>query len=132
MPGSDCIIIMRRTIIALAAALICALPLRAAAHDIPNNVQVQAFVKPDGRRLQVLMRVPLLAMREVDFPRRGIGILDLAHADAALSNAASCGSPTMSSCTKARCASITHASSRSACHCRPINPSRRTKRRWRT
>ena len=88
MPGSDCIIIMRRMIIALAAALICALPLRAAAHDIPNDVQVQAFVKPDGRRLQLLMRVPLLAMREVDFPRRGIGILDLARADDALSNAA--------------------------------------------
>ena len=70
------------------AALICALPLRAAAHDIPNDVQVQAFVKPDGRRLQLLMRVPLLAMREVDFPRRGIGILDLARADDALSNAA--------------------------------------------
>ena len=88
MPGSDCIIIMRRMIIALAAALICALPLRAAAHDIPNDVQVRAFVKPDGRRLQLLMRVPLLAMREVDFPRRGIGILDLVRADAALSNAA--------------------------------------------
>ena len=61
---------------------------RTAAHDIPNDVQVQAFVKPDGRRLQLLMRVPLLAMREVDFPRRGIGILDLARADAAFSNAA--------------------------------------------
>ena len=60
----------------------------AAAHDIPNDVQVQAFVKPDGRRLQLLMRVPLLAMREVDFPRRGLGILDLARADDALSNAA--------------------------------------------
>ena len=88
MPGSDCIVIMRRMTIALAAALICALPLGAAAHDVPNDVLVQAFVKPDGRRLQLLMRVPLLAMREVDFPRRGIGILDLARADAALSNAA--------------------------------------------
>ena len=88
MPGNNCIIVMRRMIIALAAALICALPLRATAHDIPNDVLVQAFVKPDGRRLQLLVRVPLLAMREVDFPRRGIGILDLARADAALSNAA--------------------------------------------
>src|SRR5215467_11249664 len=79
---------MRRMTIALAAALICALPLGAAAHDVPNDVLVQAFVKPDGRRLQLLMRVPLLAMREVDIPRRGIGILDLARADAALSNAA--------------------------------------------
>ena len=32
------------------------------------------FVKPDGRRLQLLVRVPLQAMRDVDFPRRGIGI----------------------------------------------------------
>jgi len=79
---------VRRIIIALAAALICALPLRAAAHDVPNDVQVQAFVKPDGRRLQLLLRVPLLAMREVDFPRRGIGILDLPRSEAALSNAA--------------------------------------------
>ncbi len=88
VPGNDCLIVMRRMIIALAAALLCALPLRAAAHDIPNDVLVQAFVKPDARRLQLLVRVPLLAMREVDFPRRGIGILDLARADAALSNAA--------------------------------------------
>jgi len=88
VPGSDCIVIMRRMTIALAAALICALPLGAAAHDVPNDVLVQAFVKPDGRRLQLLMRVPLLAMREVDIPRLGIGILDLPHADAALSNAA--------------------------------------------
>jgi hypothetical protein len=34
------------------------------------------------------MRVPLLAMREVDFPRRSIGILDLPRSEAALSNAA--------------------------------------------
>jgi HupE / UreJ protein len=88
VPGSDCIIIMRRMTIALAAALICALPRGAVAHDVPNDVLVQAFVKPDGRRLQLLMRVPLLAMREVDIPRRGIGILDLPRADAALSNAA--------------------------------------------
>ena len=54
VPRSDCIIIMRPMIFALAAALICALPLRAAAHDIPNDIQVQAFVKPDGRRLQLL------------------------------------------------------------------------------
>ena len=41
---------MGRMMIALVAALICALPLRAA-HDIPNDVQVQAFVKPDGQQI---------------------------------------------------------------------------------
>jgi HupE / UreJ protein len=68
--------------------LICALPPSAAAHDVPNDVQVQAFMKPDGRRLQLLVRVPLLAMREVDVPRRGVGILDLPRSDATLSDAA--------------------------------------------
>src|SRR5258706_9295247 len=59
-----------------------------AAHDIPNDVTVQAFVKPDGDRLHLLVRVPLKAMRDVDFPKRGPGYLDLARADAALGDAA--------------------------------------------
>src|ERR1700693_2816617 len=78
-----------RAIASLAMAMmLSALPLPAAAHDIPNDVKVQAFVKPDGQRLQLLVRVPLAAMREVDFPRRGPGYLDLARADASLRNAA--------------------------------------------
>jgi hypothetical protein len=60
----------------------------AIAHDIPNDVKVQMFVKPDGQRLVVLARVPMIAMREVDFPTRQGGYLDLARADAALRNAA--------------------------------------------
>src|SRR5437773_9431701 len=70
------------------AVLVLVLPLRTAAHDIPNDVTVHAFVKPDGERLHLLVRVPLKAMRDVDYPRRGAGLLDLALADAALRNAA--------------------------------------------
>ena len=88
MPGSDCKAALRRVIAVLATALACALAAVGEAHEIPNDVNVQAFVKPDGRRLHVLARVPLAAMREVDFPRRGPGYLDLARADAALGNAA--------------------------------------------
>jgi hypothetical protein len=74
----------------LATAMLLSLqPLGAAAHDIPNDVRVQAFVKPAGQRLQLLVRVPLAAMNEVDFPRRGPGYLDLAHIDPALRHAAS-------------------------------------------
>ncbi len=73
---------------ALAAAWIGALPSGAAAHDVPDDVKVQAFVKPSGEKLQLLVRVPLSAMREVDVPLRGPGYLDLARADAALRNAA--------------------------------------------
>jgi hypothetical protein len=61
---------------------------RTAAHDIPNDVTVQAFVKPQGQSLKVLVRVPLQAMRDVDFPKRGPGYLDLARVDASLRNAA--------------------------------------------
>ena len=80
--------LMRRVTVSLMAALIASVPLRAAAHDIPTDVRVSAFVKPDGQRLNLLIRVPLKAMREVDYPRRGAGLLDLARADAALRNAA--------------------------------------------
>src|SRR6266851_3750744 len=80
--------LMRRVTFSLIAALIVVVPLRAAAHDIPTDVRVSAFVKPDGQRLRLLVRVPLKAMREVDFPRRCSGFLDLARAVASLRNAA--------------------------------------------
>jgi hypothetical protein len=63
-------------------------PSPAAAHDIPSDVTVQAFVKPEGRRLHLLVRVPLQAMRDVSYPTRGAGYLDVEKADAALREAA--------------------------------------------
>ena len=69
-------------------ALIFALPFGASAHDIPNDVRVQTFLKPTGARLHLLVRAPLRALRDVDFPRRGPGYLDLARADAVLRDAA--------------------------------------------
>jgi HupE / UreJ protein len=70
------------------AALALALPSCAGAHDIPTDVLVNAFVKPEGQRLRLLVRVPMKALRDVDYPRRRAGLLDLARADAALANAA--------------------------------------------
>src|SRR5262245_57557 len=74
--------------IALMATLAGLLPRSACAHDIPNDVKVQMFVKPVADQLEVLVRVPLSAMREVDIPRKGPGYLDLARAEPALKNAA--------------------------------------------
>ena len=51
----------------------------AAAHDIPSDVTVQAFIKPAGDRLNLLVRVPLRAMREVDFPLSAASSLDLSR-----------------------------------------------------
>ena len=70
------------------AALCVSLSPSLAAHDIPNDITIQAFLKPEGPRLRLLVRVPLRAMRDIDYPRRGPEIVDLARADDALRNAA--------------------------------------------
>jgi len=49
----------------------------ARAHEIPNDVTVQAFLKPSGDRAHLLVRVPLKAMRDIVFPEKGTGYLDL-------------------------------------------------------
>jgi hypothetical protein len=38
---------------------------------------VHAFVKPEGERLQVLVRVPLELLLNLNLPKRGVGYLDL-------------------------------------------------------
>jgi hypothetical protein len=60
----------------------------ASAHDIPARVTVLAFVKPEGRTLRVIVRAPLEAMRDISFPLRGPGYLDLARAGPLLLDAA--------------------------------------------
>jgi hypothetical protein len=58
-------------------ALLALLPATLFAHEIPNRVTVLAFVKPEPGRLRIVLRAPLEAMRDVDFPQRGMGYLDL-------------------------------------------------------
>jgi len=60
----------------------------AAAHDIPNDVTVQVFAKPSGERLRLLIRVPLKSIRDVVFPDRAGGFLDLERVDPMLNDAA--------------------------------------------
>jgi len=71
-----------------AAALFLALHNAASAHDIPNDVTVQMFVTPAGDRLRVLVRAPLKAMRDMEFPKRGPGYLDLVRTGPLLPDAA--------------------------------------------
>src|SRR5436190_885347 len=74
-----------RTVVVIAAALLAS---GAQGHDIPDEVRVQAFLKPEGRTLKLLARVPLKAMRDVDVPRRSGGFLDFRRVDSALREAA--------------------------------------------
>ncbi len=68
--------------------LLLALPHYAAAHDIPNDVTVQMFLRPSGNKLDLLVRVPVKSMRDIDFPKVGPGYLDLSRADEFLRDAA--------------------------------------------
>src|SRR5450631_2055133 len=78
----------RHWVAAVAAALLFT-PGLASAHDIPNDVTVQAFLKPAGGTLHLLVRVPLKAMRDVDFPARGKeGFLDIDRTGPLLPDAA--------------------------------------------
>ena len=62
------------------------------AHEIPSDVTIQVFFKPAGSRLRLALRVPLAAMRDIDYPKRNGLInsesLDLARADKTLRDAA--------------------------------------------
>ena len=65
-----------------------ALPRSVPAHDIPNDVTVQMFLRPSGNKLDLLVRVPVKSMRDIDFPKVGPGYLDLSRADPFLQDAA--------------------------------------------
>lgn len=64
---------------ALAAALVCSAGI-ARAHEVPPRVTIVAFVHPEGSRLRLLVRAPMGAMRDMEFPLRGAGYLDLERA----------------------------------------------------
>ena len=70
------------------AAVANLLPAAARAHETPNDVTVRLLVRPAGERLQLLVRAPLEAMQDIDFPTFGAGYLDVARADPQLRHAA--------------------------------------------
>ncbi len=54
------------------------------AHDVPGQVLARILIKPAGNRLQVLVRVPLVAIQDVDFPQHGPAYLTIPDAGPAL------------------------------------------------
>ncbi len=75
-----------RLALLLAALTFCAVPV--SAHDIPSDATVQAFVKPEGHILRLLVRLPLKTVMDVEFPRREREFVDLARVDQSLRDAA--------------------------------------------
>jgi hypothetical protein len=75
-------------ILAAVAAVAVVLCSAVSAHDVPDDVTVQAFLRPGDGRLSVTVRVPLVAMRDVDVRPRPDGFVDLARIEPALRHAA--------------------------------------------
>ena len=51
------------------------------AHEVPADVRIQMFIKPDGQRLLVLVRVPMASVNDIPWPQRQDGMLDFASPD---------------------------------------------------
>jgi hypothetical protein len=70
------------------AFLLAWLALRAAAgHDIPAGVTAHVFLKPEAGRMRIVARIPLRAVRDIEFPERD-GYLDLEKLQPLLGGAA--------------------------------------------
>jgi len=69
-------------------AIVVLLGRAAQAHDIPNDLTIQAFFKPEGQHARLLIRVPMKAMRDVEFPETRSGYLDFDRSDQVFQDAA--------------------------------------------
>ena len=47
------------------------------AHDIPSDVTAHAFIRAHGDKLQIIVRVPFSAIRDIEFPEDERGYLDI-------------------------------------------------------
>jgi hypothetical protein len=61
-----------------------AFPADAAVRPFPEDVSIQAFIKPAGDKLQLLVRVSMAAFNDVQFPARESGYLDFPAANTTL------------------------------------------------
>jgi hypothetical protein len=80
---------LRHRVFLLAFVLLTAQTLRG--HEIPNEVTVYTFLKPEGTRLMFLVRAPMKALRDISVPRRGggdQGYVDVPNAGRAFRDAA--------------------------------------------
>lgn len=79
---------LRRTA-ALVVALVLLLPRWSGeAHEIPADVTIQSFVKPEDGTLRMIVRVPLVAMRDYEFPLRDPGYVEIAASQGLVREAA--------------------------------------------
>ena len=74
--------------LAVVTALLVVLAPAVRAHEVPNEVTVFGFVRPEGQTLKLLIRAPLKSMRDIDIPTVAGGFLDFSRIEPALDHAA--------------------------------------------
>jgi hypothetical protein len=77
----DCSVHRRRWLFAASLVAVLGAPAGLQGHEVPANVAVQVYVRPEGSRLRILVRAPLEAMRDIVFPLKGPGYLDFSRLD---------------------------------------------------
>ncbi|HYR35008.1 MAG TPA: HupE/UreJ family protein [Burkholderiales bacterium] len=68
----------------LAAVLLVPRSALANGSDLPPEIILQGYIKPEGGRLRQLVRIPLVFLQPFALPKRGPGYLDLAKMDEVL------------------------------------------------
>jgi len=76
-----------RRLAVLISLLVALIPARSLAHEIPSDILVRMFIKPEGQRLRVLVRVPLNSISEIQWPESRPGMLHISRADPQLREA---------------------------------------------
>ena len=122
-------VIGKRTFALFALLIASLVPGPGVSHEIPNDVRVQAYLKPEGQRLVLLVRVPMAALREVDVPLRGPAISTSRGPMTHCATAASLWLLTTSTSGRAMRSCRVRASPICGCHWRPTGPSLRTRLR---
>jgi hypothetical protein len=73
-----------RAVSILAAALLLFSSCRSSAHEVPSELTVEAYLRPEQQTLQLLIRVPLSGLMGTGMPKVGVGYLDLANIEPSL------------------------------------------------
>jgi uncharacterized membrane-anchored protein YitT (DUF2179 family) len=79
---------LRRILFAWITSLLILLPTQIAAREIPGDLLVQVFFKPEAQRLRILLRIPLKAIPDVRWPESKSSELEISRADDQLREAA--------------------------------------------
>src|SRR5689334_2605015 len=72
---------IRRTAVILVALVLLLPTWNTEAHEIPSDVTVQAYIRPEGNTMRVIVRVPLISMRDFNWVVRDPGYLVMPAAE---------------------------------------------------